>query len=172
MSLRARILSLVLLVNAGAGGILRWCLPMIAKVDRRSAKGLQSAAGLIAADLHDAVRSTAQLEYGLARARATSDTVDRAACSAFLASVLKEHPQYRRPPHHPPRRPAFLRFVAHRPDLQLTDRRFFQQMLDPRASWLWNRRLADSPERPSCRSPIRRARTAALKFAARLAGPR
>jgi PAS domain S-box-containing protein len=46
-----------------------------------------------AKDLEDRVRGTAQLLYGLARAP-DLDTPDKAACSAFLAAVLKEHPQY------------------------------------------------------------------------------
>src|SRR3970040_2844904 len=54
---------------------------------------LSAMAQYIAKDLSDTVRGTAQLHYGLSRAR-DLDTQDKAACSAFLADVLKEHPQY------------------------------------------------------------------------------
>lgn len=54
---------------------------------------MAAAAIQVAEDLKDAIRGTAQLHFGLARAREL-DTQNRAACSAFLADVLKEHPQY------------------------------------------------------------------------------
>ena len=47
----------------------------------------------VAAALNEKILGTAQLHYGLARAR-DLETSDRAACSVFLSAVLEEYPQY------------------------------------------------------------------------------
>ena len=44
-------------------------------------------------DLNDRIQGTAQLHFGLARAR-DLDSDDRAACSAFLSEVRETYPQY------------------------------------------------------------------------------
>ena len=94
MSIRPRLLLLVLfatLVPALVGGMQF--------LERRDAEIAEARHELVATALRtaqvlrDTVRATAQLEYGLSRAR-DLDTRDRAACSAFLADVLKEYPQY------------------------------------------------------------------------------
>ena len=78
--------------------------------------------------LRDTVRATAQLHYGLSRAR-DLDTQDRAACSAFLADVLKEHPQYTGILTITPQGDLFCDSLRSGRALQLTDRRYFQQAL-------------------------------------------
>lgn len=94
MSLRARILSLVLAASL---------LPMLAMfwllLDNREATSQQARERLnmraeaIANELDDRIAGTAQLLFGLARVPVVGST-DKAACSDFLADVLKEHPQY------------------------------------------------------------------------------
>jgi len=54
---------------------------------------LAASADDIAADLGEKIQGTAQLHYGLARAR-DLDTRDKAACSAFLSDVREEYPQF------------------------------------------------------------------------------
>ena len=54
---------------------------------------LSATARGIAGDLDEKIQGTAQLHYGLARAR-DLDTRDRAACSRFLSAVREEYPQY------------------------------------------------------------------------------
>ena len=82
----------------------------------------------LARDLTDAVRSTAQLHYGLSRAR-DFDTHDPAACSVFLADVLKEHPQYTGILTIKPDGNLFCDSLRTGRALNLTDRRYFQQAL-------------------------------------------
>ena len=134
MSLRTRILMLVLCAMLVPAAITAW----IVAGDRESGlvqarEKLHLASQRIAEELQDAVHSTAQLEYGLSRAR-DLDTADRAACSAFLAGVLKEHPQYTgiltiRPDGH-----LFCDSLRSGRTLLLTDRRYFRQALDPRTT--------------------------------------
>jgi signal transduction histidine kinase len=133
MSLRARILLLVLLATLVPAAIWAYVLAgdrERAIVDAR--EKLLAAGRLIAEDLHDAVRSTAQLEYGLARAR-DLDTADRAACSAFLAGVLTEHPQYTGLLTIRPDGSLFCDSLRTGRTLQLTDRRYFRDALAPKA---------------------------------------
>lgn len=139
MSLRTRILLLVLLATLVPAAIWAYLLAddrgrAIAEAQEK----LQAAGSLIADDLHDAVRSTAQLEYGLARAR-DLDTGDRAACSNFLAGVLTEHPQYTGLLTVRPDGTLFCDSLRTGRELQLADRRYFQEALAP------NTRLALEP---------------------------
>ena len=94
MSIRARLLLLILfatLIPALVSGtqFLRRRDAEIANAQNDMAVIAQR----VALGLQDTVHATAQLHYGLARAR-DLDSDDRAACSTFLANVLKEHPQY------------------------------------------------------------------------------
>ncbi|HEX9672531.1 MAG TPA: ATP-binding protein, partial [Burkholderiales bacterium] len=82
----------------------------------------------VARVLRDTVRATAQLHYGLSRAR-DLDTQDKAACSAFLADVLKEHPQYTGILTITPKGDLFCDSLRTGRALHLTDRRYFQQAL-------------------------------------------
>jgi signal transduction histidine kinase len=94
MSIRARFLLLVLLATfipalAGVMLFLDYRESQIADARRNLAATTRQ----IELGITNTIWSTAQLEYGLSRAR-VFETNDRAACSAFLADVLKEFPQY------------------------------------------------------------------------------
>ncbi len=129
MSLRTRILLLVLLATLLPAAIRTYILAGEREADiTRAREQLQTAGRLIAEDLQDAVRSTAQLEYGLSRAR-DLDTADRAACSAFLAGVLREYPQYTGLLTIKPDGYLFCDSLRTGRALKLTDRRYFQQAL-------------------------------------------
>ena len=91
---------------------------------------LTVAARQIARDLTNSVRSTAQLHYGLSRAR-DIDTDDPAACSVFLSDVLKEYPQYTGLLTIRPDGTLFCDSLRTGRRLVLTDRRYFKDALDP-----------------------------------------
>jgi len=94
VSIRARLLLLILFAT-----LIPALVSVFHFVERRDAEVAEAAhrlsaeAGRMALELKDMVRGTAQLHYGLSRAR-DFDKPDKAACSAFLNDVLKEHPQY------------------------------------------------------------------------------
>ncbi len=54
---------------------------------------LSASANDISADLDEKIQGTAQLHYGLARAR-DLDTRDKAACSDFLSAVREEYTRF------------------------------------------------------------------------------
>lgn len=94
MSLRARILWLVLMASLLPVLAMVWALRenrdhTLEQV--REQLGARTA--MIASDLDDKISGTAQLLFGLARVPALGGE-DVAACSTFLADVLREHPQY------------------------------------------------------------------------------
>ncbi|TQF33781.1 ATP-binding protein [Bradyrhizobium sp. UNPA324] len=94
MSLRTRLLILVIaamLVPAILVG-LRFMQNRASEIDAALAN-LAASADDIASDLSEKIQGTAQLHYGLARAR-DLDTRDKAACSAFLSDVREEYPQF------------------------------------------------------------------------------
>ncbi len=94
MTLRARILVLVLAASLLPLLVMIWLL-----LEQRTATLVEAREQLavrvdgIAKDLDDKIAGTTQLLFGLGRAPIL-DSTDKAACSAFLADVLKEHPQY------------------------------------------------------------------------------
>jgi diguanylate cyclase (GGDEF)-like protein/PAS domain S-box-containing protein len=83
----------------------------------------------IALDLKDIVRATAQLHYGLARAPEL-DTRDQAACSAFLADVLNEYPQYTGILTIKPSGDLFCDSLRSGRTMNVADRRYFQNALN------------------------------------------
>ncbi|MBR0725280.1 ATP-binding protein [Bradyrhizobium manausense] len=94
MSLRTRLLILVIaamLVPASLVG-LRFVQNRTSEINAALAN-LAASADDIASDLDEKIQGTAQLHYGLARAR-DLDTRDKAACSAFLSDVREEYPQF------------------------------------------------------------------------------
>ena len=94
MSLRARlllILSLALLLPAGLMG-WRFYQERTVEIDQAQRR-LTTLARRIGDDIDTRVQGTAQLHYGLSRAR-DLDTTDRAACSEFLSAVREAYPQY------------------------------------------------------------------------------
>ncbi len=94
MSIRARLLLLVTLATLIPGLLIgiRFFAERSAAIDM-AIEGLSVAARAIADDIDEKIQGTAQLHYGLTRAR-DLDTGDRAACSAFLGAVLATHPQF------------------------------------------------------------------------------
>jgi hypothetical protein len=132
LSIRARLLLLLLfatLIPALVAG-----MQFLERRDAEIAAARQDlavAARQVAQDLRDTVRATAQLHYGLSRAR-DLDTQDRVACSAFLADVLKEHPQYTGILTIKPDGELFCDSLRTGRKLNLTDRRYFRDALNAR----------------------------------------
>jgi signal transduction histidine kinase/CheY-like chemotaxis protein len=94
MSLRARLLVLVALATLVPAILvgLRFFQNRTSEIEA-ALVNLSATARDIANDLDGKIQGTAQLHYGLARAR-DLDTRDKAACSAFLSGVREEYPQY------------------------------------------------------------------------------
>jgi len=129
MSLRARILLLVLLAMLAPVLLQAFILAREREENVAEAQHqLSVTAQRIAKDLEDVVRATAQLHYGLSRAR-DLDSGDRAACSDFLAGVLKEFPQYTGILTIQPTGSLFCDSLRTGRMLNLTDRRYFQAAL-------------------------------------------
>ncbi len=131
MSIRARLLLLLLfstLIPVVVGGLrfVEYRESEISDAKRQLAATTRQ----IAADLTGTVRSTAQLHYGLSRARDFDfETPDRAACSAFLAEVLKAHPQYTGILTINPDGRLFCDSLRSGRELNLTDRKYFKDAL-------------------------------------------
>jgi len=94
VSLRLRVLSLVLAATLLPMLAMVWLLLQNrADTISRAHGQLTSRVEAIASDLDDRVSGTAQLLFGLGRVPLVGQS-DKVACSAFLADVLQEHPQY------------------------------------------------------------------------------
>jgi signal transduction histidine kinase/CheY-like chemotaxis protein len=129
MSLRTRLLILVIaamLVPAILVG-LRFLQNRASEIDAALAN-LAATADDIAGDLDGKVQGTAQLHYGLARAR-DLDTRDKAACSAFLSDVREEYPQFTGILTIDPDGHLFCDSLRTNRSLDLTDRAYFKQAL-------------------------------------------
>ncbi len=132
MSLRTRILLLVLAATLlPVLGMLWLLLENRATTVAQAREQLIARTETIANELDDRIAGTTQLLFGLARVPVVGSE-DKAACSDFLASVLKEHPQY-------------TGLLTIKPDgqlhcdslrtgrrLQLSDRGYFKQARDSR----------------------------------------
>lgn len=131
MSLRTRLLLLVLLATLlpAVVGVLLVLDLRRAEIER-ARQDLVAATRQLAQDLTNTIRSTAQLHYGLSRAREL-DLPDRAACSLFLADVLKEHPQYTGILTIQPDGKLFCDSLRTGRELLLTDRQYFNDALGP-----------------------------------------
>lgn len=92
---------------------------------------LAKATQQVAQELTDTIRSTAQLHYGLSRAR-DFDTPDRRVCSDFLAAVLREHAQYTGLLTIDPAGHLFCDSLRTGRKLDLNDRRYFKEAFGPR----------------------------------------
>jgi len=131
VSIRARLLLLILfatLIPALVAGI-----QFLERRDTEisgASEDLAASVQEIALDLKDIVRATAQLHYGLARAPEL-DTRDQAACSAFLADVLNEYPQYTGILTIKPSGDLFCDSLRSGRTMNLADRRYFQNALNP-----------------------------------------
>ena len=93
MSLRTRLLILVIVAM-----LVPAILVAVRFIQNRTSEidaaliSLSATANDISGDLDEKIQGTAQLHYGLARAR-DLDTNDKAACSAFLSAVREEYTQ-------------------------------------------------------------------------------
>lgn len=131
MSIRARLLLLILFAT-----LIPALVSVFHFVERRDAEVAEAAhrlsgeAGRVAVELKDMIRGTVQLHYGLSRAK-DFDKPDKAACSAFLNDVLKEHPQYTGILTIHPDGNLFCDSLRTGRKLNLTDRRYFQTVMKP-----------------------------------------
>ncbi|MBR0969653.1 ATP-binding protein [Bradyrhizobium japonicum] len=129
MSLRTRLLILVIaamLVPASLVG-LRFMQNRTSEINAALAN-LAASADEIASDLSEKIQGTAQLHYGLARAR-DLDTRDKAACSAFLSDVREEYPQFTGILTIDPDGSLFCDSLRTNRTLDLRDRAYFKQAL-------------------------------------------
>ena len=127
MSLRTRLLILVIaamLVPAVLVG-LRFVQNRASEI-KTALVNLSAMANDISNDLDEKIQGTAQLLYGLARAR-DLDTRDRAACSAFLSAVREEYPQFTGILTIEPDGGLFCDSLQSDRSLDLRDRDYFQQ---------------------------------------------
>jgi signal transduction histidine kinase len=94
MSIRSRLLILVTLATLVPALLvgLRFFEDRAAGIDE-AGENLTEVANLVTRDLDAKIKGTAQLLYGLARARDV-DTDDKDLCSAFLSNVREQNPQY------------------------------------------------------------------------------
>jgi signal transduction histidine kinase/CheY-like chemotaxis protein len=133
MSLRTRLLILVIaamLVPAALVG-LRFMQNRTSEINAALAN-LAASADDIASDLGEKIQGTAQLHYGLARAR-DLDTRDKAACSAFLSDVREEYPQFTGILTIDPDGSLFCDSLRTNRTLDLRDRAYFKQALVSRS---------------------------------------
>jgi signal transduction histidine kinase len=129
MSIRARLLLIALLAS-----VLPALLVLARFVEDREAavqadtQRLAVAAQNTVEALRDRIQGTAQLHYGLARAR-DLDTTDRAACSAFLSEVRETYPQYTGILTIRPDGRLFCDSLQSGRELDLNNREYFQRAL-------------------------------------------
>ena len=129
MSLRTRLLILVvaaMLVPAILVG-LRFVQNRTSDIEA-ALSNLSATADDISGDLDEKIQGTAQLHYGLARAR-DLDTSDKAACSAFLSGVREEYPQFTGILTINPDGSLFCDSLRTDRTLDLRDRAYFRQAL-------------------------------------------
>ena len=132
MSLRTRLLILVIaamLVPAILVG-LRFVQNRTSDINAALAN-LSASARDISGDLDEKIQGTAQLHYGLARAR-DLDTRDKAACSAFLSAVREEYRQFTGILTINPDGSLFCDSLRTDRTLDLRDRTYFKQALAAR----------------------------------------
>ena len=129
MSLRTRLLILVIvatLVPAILMG-LRFVQNRTSEINA-ALVNLSATADDISSDLDEKIQGTAQLHYGLARAR-DLDTSDKAACSEFLSAVREEYPQFTGILTITPDGGLFCDSLRTNRTLDLRDREYFKQAL-------------------------------------------
>ena len=129
MSLRTRLLILVI-----AAMLVPAILVGLRFVQNRTSEisaaliNLSATANDISSDLNDKIQGTAQLHYGLARAR-DLDTRDKEACSAFLSEVREEYRQFTGILTINPDGSLFCDSLRTNRTLDLRDRTYFKQAL-------------------------------------------
>ncbi len=127
VSLRGRLLLLVMLAVLLPAVLIgvRFFIERGQRIDA-AIGDLSIRAADLAVTLDEKILGTVQLLYGLARA-GDLDTTDRPACSAFLADVLEEHPQYTGILTIRPDGSLFCDSIQTGRELDLRDRKYFQQ---------------------------------------------
>jgi signal transduction histidine kinase len=129
MSLRTRLLILVIVAM-----LVPAILVGLRFVQNRSSEisaalvNLSATANDISSDLDEKIQGTAQLHYGLARAR-DLDTSNKADCSAFLSAVREEYPQFTGILTIAPDGSLFCDSLQTNRVLDLRDREYFKQAL-------------------------------------------
>ena len=127
MSLRARLLALVLLAILLPALLLGWRFFVERDADMADAvKVLAAAADNMGSNLEHRVQGTAQLHFGLAYA-GLLDSDDRVACSAYLSRVREAYPQYTGIITVRPDGRLHCDSLQSGRDLQLGDRGYFQK---------------------------------------------
>ena len=128
MSIRTRLLLVIVLALLAVALTNAWFFYGYRNAESAEARQrLPALADYIAKDLNDKIRGTAQLLYGLSRASDLQDP-SREACSAFLATVLKEHPQYTGILTIKPSGDLYCDSLRTGRSLNLTDRKYFQAL--------------------------------------------
>jgi diguanylate cyclase (GGDEF)-like protein/PAS domain S-box-containing protein len=129
MSLRTRLLLLVALAALVPAILLgvRYFQNRADEINQALA-ALTISANNIATDLDEKIQGTAQLHFGLARSL-DLDSPKRAECSAFLAAVREEYPQYTGILSINPDGKLFCDSLQTNRDLDLNDRAYFKKAL-------------------------------------------
>jgi hypothetical protein len=127
MSLRARLLILVIVATLVPALLmtLRFVSSRTSEVNVALAN-LSATANDISNDLDEKIQGTAQLLYGLGRAR-DIDTGNKATCSAFLSAVREEYPQFTGILTINPDGQLFCDSLQTGRNLDLTDRGYFRK---------------------------------------------
>lgn len=129
MSLRTRLLILVIVAMLVPAILVavRFIHNRTSEIDA-ALVDLSATANDISGDLDEKIQGTAQLHYGLARAR-DLDTNDKAACSAFLSAVREEYTQFTGILTITPEGGLFCDSLRTDRTLDLRDREYFRQAL-------------------------------------------
>jgi signal transduction histidine kinase/CheY-like chemotaxis protein len=129
MSLRTRLLILVIVAMLVPAILVavRFIHNRTSEIDA-ALVDLSATANDIAGDLDEKIQGTAQLHYGLARAR-DLDTNDKAACSDFLSAVREEYTQFTGILTITPDGGLFCDSLRTDRTLDLRDREYFRQAL-------------------------------------------
>jgi len=130
MSIRSRLLLLVTLATLIPALLvgLRFLEDRGSRIEE-AGEDLIEVANLVTRDLDAKVKGTAQLLYGLARARDV-DTTDKDLCSAFLSDVREQNPQYTGILTIQPDGNLFCDSLHSGRKLNLNDRSYFRRALD------------------------------------------
>ena len=129
MSLRTRLLILVIVAMLVPAILVavRFIHNRTSEIDA-ALVNLSATANDISGDLDEKIQGTAQLHYGLARAR-DLDTNDKAACSDFLSAVREEYTQFTGILTITPEGGLFCDSLRTDRTLDLRDREYFRQAL-------------------------------------------
>ena len=134
MTVRARLLLLILVASLVPAFVA--AMQFFERRDTEvltARQDLGAAARRVAQDVDDLASATAQLEYGLSRAR-DLELQDGATCSAFLAEVLQHYPQYLSILTFTPDGELLCDSLRRGTPLNVADRRYFRASLESKKS--------------------------------------